>query len=165
MICPKCKHNQIGGSFCTKCGTKLTDAPSAQRGSSGGDRKKQPDAPVKPSKMPKKLRGSASGLREDIPPPPESVQRKMREKYKYKRRGLALIGFWLYNLLTRSVESVLFCVIFHAGAWLLIEIANFFGGMVAPENQIIFNLYPPYTWEYIIFGIIVIGTFRKRWGT
>ncbi len=158
MICPKCKNNQIGGSFCTKCGTKLKEPDSSQNRPSVVEPQKQADAAVRSPA------GISRGGRE-IPPPSEMVQRKMREKYKYKRKGLALIGFWLYNIIARPLESVLFCVVFHVGAWLLIEIANFFGGMVAPENQIIFNLYPPYKWEYPILGIIVIMTFRKRWGT
>ncbi|MCD6460315.1 hypothetical protein J7L67_06570, partial [bacterium] len=67
--------------------------------------------------------------------------------------------------LFRGIESIIFSTIFHCGIWLLIQIANFFGGMVAPENEIRFDLYPPYQWEYIAFVIITIFTFRKRWGT
>lgn len=161
MICPKCKHNQIGGSFCTKCGTKLKDTPVP----SGGKQQSATDSAKPKIQRPGIDAGAAPRHKGDIPPPPEIVQRKFKEKYKYKRKGFKLIFFWLYNMIVRSVESVLFCVVFHAGAWLLIEIANFFGGMVAPENQIIFNLYPPYKWEYPVFGVIVIWTFRKRWAT
>ena len=158
MICPKCKANQVGGNFCVKCGTKLEDskqAPSLKVDKSHFAQKKISEKDIRDFKLNKT----------EIPPPPEHVQKKFMEKQKYRLKGFSLIFFWIKNLIFRGFESILFSAIFHCGAWLLIQIANFFGGMVAPENEIRFDLYPPYQWEYIGFAIITIFTFRRRWGT
>ena len=158
MICPKCQNKQIGGTFCVKCGSKLE---SSQKTSSDQINK----STLAGKKISEKDIRDFKLNKQDIPPPPEHVQKKFLEKQKYKLKGFSLFLFWIKNLIFRGVESVIFSTIFHGGAWLLIQIANFFGGMVAPENEIRFDLYPPYQWEYIIFAIITIFTFRKKWGT
>ncbi len=163
MICPKCGQRQIGGNICSKCGTKLekTQETLSSIGNPQSQSSPQPSAFTK-------QKSSFSFFRKKpslIPPPPEHVRRKLNEKKKFKLKGFRLLFFWLYNLISRMIESVLFCGIFHCVIWLLIEIANFFGGLVSPENEISFEIMMIYKWEYIAFGIITIFTFRKRWGS
>ncbi len=163
MICPKCGQHQIGGSICSKCGTKLNKTQETL--SSAGNMQNQP-SPQTSVFVKKKSSFSFFKKKQSlVPPPPEHVRRKLDEKKKFKLKGFGLFFFQIYNLLTRTIESILFCAIFHSFIWLMAEIADFFGGLVSPENEISFEIMMIYKWEYIVFGIITLFTFRKRWGS
>ncbi|MEW6536333.1 MAG: hypothetical protein AB1454_12040 [Candidatus Auribacterota bacterium] len=177
MICSKCGNDQIGGMFCTKCGKKLKqeDAPdftateeTGRKNSSFVGITPSHEPKIKKSKQEKKF--TAFSKKSELPPPPESVKRKIGERDKFKRKGIMLLWFWISNMLMRSLESVLFSGFFHIALWGLLLIGNFFGGLVAPEAEVKYPLLileraTLYKWEYIAFGIITIFTFRKRWGT
>lgn len=158
MICTRCGYQQIGGSLCSKCGSRLKKSKYKMAHNERISHEKAVESHAVPAEK------KYSFKNETLPPPPEMVRRKMNEKEKFRRKGLVLIIFWIKNLVFRAVESVIFCGAFHGGIWLLITLANFFGGFVAPEKEIHFDLMIINQWEYIAFVIITVLTFRKRWG-
>lgn len=158
MICTGCGYRQIGGSICSKCGAKLKKSPSKLF--AGETIRTETAVESNSSSVDKKY----PFKKDDLPSAPEMVRRKFAEKEKFRRKGFGLIFFWLKNLIFRSIEAVIFCGVFHGGLWLLITLANFFGGFVAPEKEIHFDLMIINQWEYIAFAIITVLTFRKRWG-
>lgn len=177
MICTKCGKQQIGGVFCTQCGSKLKSGDDKvtlklhEHDQKPGARSApdQPSEDTATTPFTPRKRGFFSRKGPDLPPPPEMVKRKFREKERFRLKGFGLILFWISNLIMRSIESVLFCAAFQITIWGLLQIGNFFGGMVAPEAEIKYSLLiidrtSPHIWEYIAFGIITILTFRRRWG-
>ncbi|MCD6460958.1 hypothetical protein J7L67_09885, partial [bacterium] len=98
MICPKCNTKQIGGNFCIKCGTKLEqikNVHSSKIDRSSLTNKKISEKDIRNFKIDK----------QNIPPPPEYVQRKFLEKQKYRLKGIGLLFFWIKNFLFRGIES------------------------------------------------------------
>lgn len=179
MNCSKCGHEQLGGMYCSQCGKKLrkqqtevfTSTEERSKRKSGRFVSPSIDAPVvEQSTGRDSKRYTATSKKSELPPPPEAVKRKIKERSKFQRKGLNLLYFWVSNLVMRSLESVLFFGIFHLGVWALLMIGNFFGGLVAPEAEIPYTILmidrmELYMWEWISFVVITIFTFRKRWGT
>ncbi|MCB1195905.1 hypothetical protein KDK77_06950 [bacterium] len=168
--CPKCSSQQVGGSVCIRCGFKFREQDLRSQSEQALIKEKSVEtADVKPISDPavNEHPEQESVKRKKkfiLPPPPERVKRKQLERAKFRRSGFGKFLFWLYNIIARGIESVLFSGVFHGGIWLLIELGNFFGGMVAPENRVAFDLMTIYQWEYVVFAVITIFTYRRRWG-